>query len=327
MNEADVEVVESPIQTDDAVEVGETDLLKAALEADREHPGEGATAAAPALPGVAERSAARIAKAAAAEEARVERRAARLKLDEADRLLNDARGRAARLEEAAAARLQKAEEYESERERARRLIQEKGIEGLEELGYDYATLAAAELDRLDPQAIAKKAAAEVAALRKEIADRDRAEQERQRSHALSTAVQRDRAALVEFAEKADETSPVVAHLARAARSDARAARLLIEAADEVKDLYVEQAGRLPYMHEVVAELDARLRFLQASAGTGQAQAPVPSQAMRTQHQRTLGSPAVLARPSALRRELTEEELLEQQAAALREALAADRTTR
>jgi hypothetical protein len=329
----DIEVLETPPAglPEPAAEPEETDLLKAALAADAAaEPVDGGEEPAPAPTQVADRSAQRIAKAAAAEEARVERRAARVRLEEAEGLLEQARARAASIERAAEARLKAAEELETEHARARRLVAEGGLEGLEALGYTYESLAEAEIARHDPQILAKRALEEVATLKRELAER--AEREaaiaaREREQRLEAAIREDRMALVAFAESAAEVSPTVANLARAARSDGRAARLLIEAADEVKNAYVEQAGRLPYMHEVVAELDARLRFFQTSSGTGQAQAPVPSQAARPTHQRTLGSPAAVARPTAARRELSPAELEEQHAALLREALMADRAGR
>lgn len=332
----DIEVLDTPpagLPEPDA-EPGEADLLREALAADAamgpegepladaEKPGPLADAEKP-EPQVADRSAQRIAKAAAAEEARVERRAAKLRLAEAEGLLEQARARAAQIERQAAERLKAAEELESEHARARRLVAEGGLEGLEALGYTYESLAEAEIARHDPQNLAKKALEEVASLKRELAEREA----REREARLERAQHEDRMALVTFAETRAEMSPIVADLARAARSDGRAARLLIEAADEVKDAYVAERGRLPYMQEVVAELDARLRFLQTSRGTGQAQAPVPSQAARPTHQRTLGSPAAVARPTATRRELSTAELEEQHAALLREAMMADRAGR
>lgn len=336
----DIEVLDTPpagLPEPDA-EPGEADLLREALAADAamgpegepladaEKPGPLADAEKP-EPQVADRSAQRIAKAAAAEEARVERRAAKLRLAEAEGLLEQARARAAQIERQAAERLKAAEELESEHARARRLVAEGGLEGLEALGYTYESLAEAEIARHDPQNLAKKALEEVASLKRELAEREAALAARERDARLERAQHEDRMALVTFAETQAEMSPTVAHLARAARSDGRAARLLIEAADEVKDAYVAERGRLPYMQEVVAELDARLRFLQTSRGTGQAQAPVPSQAARPTHQRTLGSPAAVARPTATRRELSAAELEEQHAALLREAMMADRAGR
>lgn len=296
----------------------EIDLLKAAMGADAEAPTEGD--AEPPPPAVNPR----VEKAAAAERARVERRAALGKLEEADGLLSSARARAAAIEREAEAKMRRAEESLAERERARKLIEEKGLEGLSELGYDYAALTAAELDRMDPVALARKAAAEVQSLRAELAERERAARAQAHEQSISQAVHRDRSALVEFAEQASDISPLVASVAKAARTSPKAARVLIETADEIKDAYVARLGRLPYMHEVVAELDTALAFLQTSGGPGPAPAPVLSQATRPRHQRTLGSPNATARPTAQRRELTEDELLEQQIAALKEAQAADR---
>lgn len=328
----EIEVFETPPAglPEPEAEPEEVDLLKAALEADRqeqEQPADDGEAHVAPPAALADRSAQRIAKAAAAEEARVEKRAARLRLEEAEGLLEQARARAASIERAAEARLKAAEELETEHARARRLVAEGGLEGLEALGYTYESLAEAEIARHDPQLLAKRALEEVAALKRELAERETAIAAREREQRLEAAIREDRMALVAFAESAAEVSPTVANLARSARSDGRAARLLIEAADEVKDAYVAERGRLPYMQEVVAELDARLRFLQASGGTGQAQAPVPSQAARPTHQRTLGSPAAAARPVATRRELSPDELEEQHAALLREAMMADRAGR
>lgn len=300
--------------------VDEVDLLKSAMRADRE--GAGDEGEAPRAAPTATQT--RVEKAAAAERARVERRAVAFKLSEAEELLASAKARAEAIERAASERMRKAEEHETELQRVRRTIEEKGLDGLGELGYDYATIMAAEADRNDPQALAKKAAAEVAALRAELAERQRAEAARHQEQTIAAAVHRDRSALVEFAEQASDISPTVASVARAARTNHRAARILIEAADEIKDAYVARMGRLPYMHEVVAGLDEAFSFIQASGGSGQAPAPVSSQAARPRHQRTLGSPGATSRQTAAVRELTEDEIFEQQVAMLREAQARDR---
>lgn len=311
----DVEVMDAG---PDEPAVDEVEALRAAMGEDaQEAPPEPASAPPPAVNP-------RVEKAAAAERARVERRAALGKIEEAESLLAASRARAAAIEREAEAKMRRAEESLTERERARKLIEERGLEGLNELGFDYAALTAAELDRMDPVALARKAAAEVQTLRAELAERERAARAQAHERALGEAVHRDRSALVEFAEQASDISPLVASVAKAARTSPKAARVLIETADEIKDAYVARLGRLPYMHEVVAELDSALSFLQATGGSGPAPAPVQSQATRPRHQRTLGSPNATARPTAQRRELTEDELLEQQIAMLKEAQAADR---
>lgn len=288
-------------------------------------------------PGTPEaRSAERIAKAKAAEQARAERRRESSTIAEAERLVKLAQERTEQMEAQYSQRLAQAEALENEKRQAlekfKADVKAGGLEALQAHGLNYEELVAAQLDLQDPQAIAKSAAAEVAELKRLLREKDeneakqRAEQvEAQRAHMLAQAEHQDRLALVNFAENAPDVPPQVARLARSARENRAAAKLLIETADEIKEAFIEELGRRPKMSEVVSGLDKYLDFLRDGSQPGlasQAMAPQTSQVAR--HQRTLGSPDASSRTATERRQLSQDE---QEAAELRyleEALAKDR---
>jgi len=307
--------------------------LEGALEGDKAARVEGG----PPAPGTPEaRAQARLEKARAAEAARVERRRESSKVEEAERIIRVATQRAQELEAQYAQRMARAEALEAERQekldRFKADVAKGGLEALAAHGLDYDTLVAQQLDRDDPNAIAKSAAQEVAELKRMLREREEADQraqaqarEAEYQQRIAQAEHQDRLALVGFAEEAQGVPPQVSRLAKAARSNRAAAKLFIETADEIKEAYNAEVGRNPTLREVVDGLDKYLDFLQdgrQSNGAGQAAAHLSSQAAR--HQRTLGSPEASSRNPASRRELTQEEQDLADIRALNQALASER---
>jgi hypothetical protein len=317
-------------------QVLKADKLAAVADTDEETPVVPGAPSAPA-PGTPEaRSAERIAKAKAAEQARAERRRESSTLAEAERLVKLATERTAQMEAQYAQRLAQAEALENEKrtalEKFRADVKAGGLEALQAHGLNYEELVAAQLDLQDPQAIAKSAAAEVAELKRLLREKDENEakqrkeaEEAQFAHRIAQAEHQDRLALVNFAENAPDVPPQVARLARSARENRAAAKLLIETADEIKEAFMEELGRRPRMSEVVQGLDQYLDFLRDGGQPGSAsQATAPQSSQVARHQRTLGSPDAAVRNATERRSLSQDEQEAAELRALNEAFAKDR---
>lgn len=331
----DVEVVtelpEGAVVEDETVssdqESEDIEAIARAMAADKAagdtEPGAEPAPAAPATE--VDKKAARLEKAKASEERRIERQRARTGVEEASSLVARARATAESLaaREARIARLEK--EKEDEVQRFRGALKEGGLGALGALGLDYSQLTAEELERQDPQALSRQALAEAKRLREELAEERRVAAAAAQARRIEEARAADNLELVEFAESetGKKLSPTVAKLATAARTSRMAANLLFSTADQVLTVYQRQLGRGPTFDELVNELDRGMDFLKTyGEGTGQAPAPDASQAPRHAHQRTLGSPRTGDRV-APRRELTEEELHAQQEKELQAAIDAD----
>lgn len=317
MTEEAATVEESSIQPDPPAEVEGQEEEQA--EASSDETGEDPSVQQPPEPDPTTpegRAQLRLQRAAQAEAARSERTEVSTRLDRAEGIL----GELQRYESGLAAREREIRAAYREMEALRERVRAGGPEALEALGITYADWTSAELEKSDPQYLAKKALEENKRLRQELAERERRQEQARRQEDLDRQVQQEQAALIEHASEA--ASPQVAQLARAAQTNPRARRFLVQAADEVAAYHIEQTGSVPKLGTVIRDLDKYLDFLQAQEDAAQARAPVPAQATRPANTRTLGNPGMSDR-AAPRRQLSEEEQRARELASLREAMSKD----